>query len=473
MGTATIQADKRIERMVELCRAHGMPEGQVRGFAVAGYILLEQMMDFHAAARDADRPGGPDEIGLGGTRGPGKSYAIMQQVGNDDCQRVAGLKWLFLRKIMKSAAESLDDLTRKVFQYTPHEFTKSGVEFVNGSRILIGGYKDPADIDKYLGLEYDGIAIEEATQLTDDKKQKIRGSMRSSKANWRTRMYLSSNADGIGLAWFKKTFVIPARNHCEINTRFFDVSYKGNPFLDESYVQWLERLQGPLGKAWREADWDAFSGMAFPAWDYDRHVIPLAEVFEVPTHWVKWTATDWGYASPFSTHWYAKDPDTRRILVYREAYGANLTDRQQARMIVDMSPPTENITLHYADPSLWERKNREGEVFSTADEYRREGMILTKADNDRLSGIRKVHNLMADLPDGKPGLQIFESCSHLIEQLSTLALDENRPEDVDTDQEDHAYDDLRYALTNERKLIKLPDGPNRTRNPSYRYRNIT
>ena len=459
--------------MGQLCVQHGMPREQTKAFVTAGYVVLEQMMDFHAAAREADAKDGPDEIALGGTRGPGKSFAIMEQVGNDDCQRVPGLKWLFLRKIMKSAAESLDDLTRKVFEYTPHKFTQAGVEFPNGSRILIGGYKDPADIDKYLGLEYDGIAIEEATQLTDDKRQRIRGSMRSSKQGWRTRMYLSSNADGIGLAWFKRTFVLPARAHQERNTRFFDVSYEGNPFLDANYVQWLGRLRGPLGRAWREADWDAFSGMGFPEWDYDRHVILHPDEFEIPAHWVKWTATDWGFASPFSTHWYARDPDAGRIYVYREAYGANLTDVEQARMIVDLCPPAEEVKLHYADPSRWERKNREGEVFTTVDEYRRGGLILTKADNNRLSGIRKVHSALATFPDGKPGLQVFESCPHMIEQLSTLALDENKPEDVDTQQEDHAYDDLRYALTNERRL--LPPGPPdpRSRNPSRPYRNIT
>jgi phage terminase large subunit len=173
--------------------------------------------------------------------------------------------------------------------------------------------------------------------------------------------------------------------------------------------------------------------------------------FEIPAHWLKWKATDWGFRSPFSTHWYAKDPDTRRIYAYREFYAAGLTDRQQARGIKDMSPQNETYFVHYADPSLWERKNREDQVFSTADEYKAEEVVLTKADNDRLSGIRKVHNLLADLSDGEPGLQIFETCPHLIEQLSNLAADKHNPEDVDTDQEDHAFDDLKYALTNEKK----------------------
>jgi phage terminase large subunit len=457
MATVTIQADERIERMLIAMRENGLPRDQAERFTRAGYIPLEGMLPFHAAAREADKQGGPEWIALGGKRGPGKSHTIMGQVGLDDCQRVAGLKVLFLRKIQKSARESFEDLIRKIFLYTPHTPTSDGVEIRNGSRIIIGGFKDERDIDKYLGIEYDIVVIEECTQISETKKNAIRGSLRTSKSGWRPRIYLSTNADGIGLSWFKKMFIEPFRKQVQKLTRFFDVTHIFNPFINPEYDAWLNTLTGPLAKAWRDGDWDAFAGMAFPQWNRERHVV---RAFDIPSHWLKWKATDWGFASPFSTHWYAKDPDTRRIYVYREFYGANLTDRQQARGIQDMSPETETYFIHYADPSLWERKNREGKVFSTADEYKAEGINLTKADNDRLSGKRKVNNLLADLPDGEPGLQIFDTCPHLIEQLGNLASDKHNPEDVDTDQEDHAYDDLRYSLTNEKRADQKPPPPN-------------
>jgi phage terminase large subunit len=445
---ATLKADARIERMLIAMRDHGMPRDQAEKFTRAGYVPLEGMLPFHAAAREADLPGGPEWIALGGKRGPGKSHTIMAQVGLDDCQRVEDLKVLFLRKIQKAARESLEDIVRKVFQYTPHIPTSDGIKLRNGSRIIIGGFKDEKDIEKYLGIEYDVIVIEECTQISSTKKEKLRGSLRTSKPNWRPRIYLSTNADGVGLAWFKQMFIEPFRKMKETLTRFFDVTHIYNPFINPEYQSWLDGLTGPLGKAWKDGDWDAFAGMAFPQWNRERHVV---QPFEIPSHWLKWRATDWGFASPFCTLWLTKDPDTRRIYVYRELYAANLTDRQQARAIKDMSPEREGYFIHYADPSLWERKNREGQVFSTADEYKAEGVNLTKGDNDRLSGKRKVNNLLADLPDGEPGLQIFETCPHLIEQMGSLASDERNPEDVDTDQEDHAFDTLKYGLTNERR----------------------
>jgi phage terminase large subunit len=457
MAVATITADEKIERMLIAMRDAGCPRDQAERFVKAGYIPLEGMLPFHAAARQADLADGPEWLALGGKRGPGKSHTTMGQV-LDDSLRCDDLKTLFLRKIQKAAKESLEDVIRKVFMYTPHMPTADGVELKNSSRIVIGGFKDEKDIEKYLGIEYDVIVIEECTQISETKKDKLRGSLRTSKPNWRPRIYLSTNADGIGLLWFKRMFIEPFRQMKEKVTRFFDVTHVYNPFVNPEYQAWLDGLTGPLGKAWRDGDWDAFAGMAFPQWNRDRHVV---KPFDVPAHWLKWRATDWGFASPFCTLWLTKDPDTRRIYVYREFYATLLTDRQQARGILDMSPVTETYFIHYADPSLWERKNREGQVFSTADEYKAEGITLTRGDNDRLSGKRKVNNLLADLPDGDPGIQFFETCPHIIEQMSNLASDERNPEDVDTDQEDHAFDTLKYGLTNERKAEVQPPKPQR------------
>lgn len=450
--TARIDADERIERLLVAAKAAGCPRDQIARFIRGGYFPIIEpdggMLNFHRYAREADDSNGPTQIALGGKRGPGKTHAEMAQIGLDDCQRFPRLKALFIRKLQRASKESLEDISYNVFRYTPHTPITDGVEFPNKSRIIIGGYKDDKDIEKYLGLEYDVISVGECTQISEEKMDKLRGSLRSSKG-FRPRMYLDTNADGPGLLWFKKTFIEPKREGRETNTRFLDVTSIKNPFINKEYDEWLDSLHGALRKAWRDGDWDAFAGMAFPEWNIERHVV---KPFEIPSNWLKWRATDWGYASPFCTLWLTKDPDTNRIYIYRELYQANLTDRQQARQIIDMSPLHEKIFIHYADPALWERKSRQGEVFSTADEYRNEGIILTRGDNNRLSGKRKVNNLLADLPDGEPGLQVFDTCINIIEELGSLASDQHNPEDVDTTQKDHAYDTMRYGLTNERRI---------------------
>lgn len=455
-----LEVNAEIEQMVIAMYDAGCPEDQTERFITSGYVPIEGMLPFHAWAREADKPGGPNEISLGGKRGPGKSHTIMAQVGLDDCQRHGDLKVLFLRKIQKSATESLDDVIRRVFAFTPYTSSRDRVSFPNGSRILIGGFKDEKDIEKYLGIEYDIIVIEEVTQITETKYSKLLGSLRTSKPGWRPRLYSSTNADGVGLSFYKKRFVEPARLKQEVKTRFLDVTHIHNPFVNPEYVDYLDGLKGALRKAWRDGDWDAFAGMAFPQWNRDKHVV---EPFDIPDNWIKWRATDWGFAAPFCTLWLTKNPDTRRVYAYREFYASELTDKAQAQGIKDMTPPNEKISIHYADPALWATKNKDGVVYSTADEYRKYGVPLTKADNDRISGKRKINNALADQPDGLPGLQVFSTCPNLIEQLSGLAGDPHNPEDVDTDAEDHAYDTLRYGYTNERRVEHKP--PPNTSNP--------
>ncbi len=444
--------------MVGMAHAAGVPAAQIENFTKSGYIPLPWAMEFHAAARRADKHDGPVWIGLGGARGPGKSHATFAQVGLDDCQRQPNLKVLFLRKIQKTAGESMEDLAATVYAHTDADIKKQRIDFGNGSRILVGGFLYPNQIMKYIGVEYDVIVVEEATSLTEDIITKLRGSLRTSKPHWRPRVYLTTNPGGVGLLWFKSNFVMPYRHdmtdHRFIGGRtcFFPGVYKDNPFLNDSYIDYLEGIQGNLGKAWREGDWDVFEGMAFPNWNYDIHTI---EPFTIPTHWPKWRAVDWGRAAPFACLWAAKDLDIGRIYLYREAYETGLSDTQQARLIRLMTPPDEIIRTTYADPSMWTKKSRKEQFYSTADEYRDEGVILTRADNDRLMGVRKINNLLGLLPDGKPGLQVFRSMDNFIRTFPALPTDELRPEDVDTDSEDHLFDALKYLLSNT-KAIKKP-----------------
>lgn len=441
-----------IETYVQAAHDAGCSQEQISRFMHAGYVALPQFLPYHAIAEQIDKRNGVSQVLLDGTRGSAKSHAIIAQVGLDDCQRHPGLKWLFLRKTQKAASESFDDLVSRVLKGTPHEQNSEKVTFPNGSKIIIGGYNDDRDIEKYIGIEYDGIVIEEATQIRGEQHERIRGSMRTSKTDWVPRLYLSTNPGSIGHQYIKQSFIEPNRAGSETITRRFFSSYKDNPFINPEYKTYLESLTGDLAKAWRDGDWDVFAGQAFSAWRYERHVIKqMPEGWE---KWAKWRAVDWGFSNPWCCLWLTRNPDNGRVIVYREAYDTKLTDKQQARRILDMTPPSEYISVTYADPAMWASKNMEGIVSSTADEYASAGVPLTRADNDRLSGKRKVDRLLEPLPDGLPGLQVHESCVNLIRTLPALVYDPIHVEDVDTKQEDHAYDALRYGLTQAREYVQ-------------------
>ena len=70
---------------------------------------------------------------------------------------------------------------------------------------------------------------------------------------------------------------------------------------------------------------------------------------------------------------------------------------------------------------MWDRKSLDLKTFtSTAEVYGKEGVILYRADNDRLSGKRKVDRLLANLPDSEPGLVVFDTCYNLIRTIPSL-----------------------------------------------------
>lgn len=342
-------------------------------------------------------------------------------------------------------------------------------EEFGGGAILLRNLDEPS---KYMGAEFAAIGIDQIEKVPVETFNIIRGSMR-----WvgirKPRMLGTANPGG--MPWVKQYWidrVFPK----ELEDRKDDFSFvqalpSDNEFLDPSYWDELNSLPERLRKAWVEGDWGVFSGQAFPTWDENKHT---CEPFEIPEHWVKFRGIDWGSAKPMACLWIAKEPSTGRIYIYRELKKSKLTDRYQARLIRDMTPPQESIAASYADPSMWNTKNMADVVSSSDNEYMSEGVYLTKADNSRLNGKRKVDRLLEPLPDGRPGLIVFKTCKEFINSFPYLMLnDDGRgdPEDVNTDQDDHQYDALRYALTSYRSE-RIFDTIKRVTNPVWSMNNL-
>ena len=57
----------------------------------------------------------------------------------------------------------------------------------------------------------------------------------------------------------------------------------------------------------------------------------------------------------------------------------------------------------------------------------------------------QVHHRLALNDDGLALMYIFDTCQHFIRTIPALVYDDVRVEDIDTDGEDHIYDELRYV----------------------------
>ena len=468
-----------VEKMVQTAFDAGVPKDQLERFMDVGYVPFPWQWEFHSGARQADKENGPVDLGLGGARGPGKSHAVLSQVGIDDCNRIKGLKGLFLRQTGLSAKESFEDLIDKTLRgKVEYTYASNVLRFPNGSRILLGGFRDERDLEKYIGIEYDVIIIEELNQLSEERVIKLKGSLRTSKLNWRPRLYTSFNPGGKGHGWVKENYILPYRGALEKETRFYPSTYKSNIFLNKEYVDYLEGLQGDLGKAWREGEWDLFAGQYFTEW---RERVHICKPFQIPSDWKKFCAIDYGYSAPASLGWYAIDPEGT-LFRYKEFYGTGHTGSQLAEKFVEMTNPAEKIQYIVCDPSFWAKRGEDDNALSTAEKFERRVRELVKSiernelnpgltppalirgNNDRLNGWLEVHEWLKPFEKEDTitaRFQVFSTCTEFTRTFPALIHDEKNPEDVDTDIEDHAGDEFRYAVmsrpTPSRSLDQMSD----------------
>ena len=446
MGTTAI--DCYAEAAYEV----GCPRDQFEFFGNAGIILQAKQLAFAAAARQCDHDDGPTEIALGGARGPGKSHAMICQLG-DDCWRHAGLKCLLLRKVGSSAREGFEGLLPKTIgrlgKYTPSQ----GIfRFDNGSWIRLGHFQNESDIDKYLGLEYDVVAVEEATTLSNAKKTSIFSCCRSPLGSgWRARKYLSTNPGGIGHAWFKSRFVKPHRDGNETDTRYIPCTVDDNAFASTDYVKFLDGLTGWLKRAWRYGDFDIAAGQFFTTWNHDAHVIALTEL---PLHWRTWLGFDYGFTHYTVAYLFAEDGDGNLYVVDEHAERRWLPERHVSAiraMCQRNGVEMHRIEAVAAGHDVWS-KDRSGKT--TAETYEALGMPLTRAKIDRVNGAAEILRRLGDVEAGiRPSLFINDRCHRLIECLPSLEHDPHRPEDVlkiDADDDglggDDYYDAARYGI---------------------------
>ena len=73
----------------------------------------------------------------------------------------------------------------------------------------------------------------------------------------------------------------------------------------------------------------------------------------------------------------------------------------------------------------------------------------------------QLHERLRFDPDGRPGIYIFNTCRDWIRTVPNLPYSLKKPEDVDTDAEDHAFDETKYFLMDRPVVPK----PKRTRTP--------
>ena len=446
-------------------RQAGCPKGQMENFVRAGLLLQPKQLKFAAYCREADLAGGPKMISTGGGKGSAKTHGVYCQIFADDCQRVPDLKVLILRKILKGAAEQFDDMRRKLLSQLRHEWRaqRSELNFPNGSRVIVGNYKDERDIEKYMGIEYDVINLGEATQLPLSRLQGIRGCLRTSKPHWRPRLYLDTNPGGVGHRWYRGMIIVPWLEHRETSTRHVQVTVDDNKFVDSEYKSTLQSYTGWMRKAYLDGDWEIAAGQYFTTLRREVHVV---EDFD-DSRAVEWfAALDYGFAHYTVFLLACRDGDGNIFVVDEHAERLWLPQRHAAAIKAMVARHTiSNRRLEIADLKRIvagaDVFSRQSDGTTIAAQYAKLGISLRVANTDRVNGWAEILQRFGDVgADIRPTLFIHKRCGRLIETLPTLQHDPARCEDVlkiDADEDgvggDDCADALRYLVATKSRTI--------------------
>lgn len=364
------------------------------------------------------------------------------------CLLVPKLKVLLLRRTFPELNDTHIERAMLEAPLLGAEYLKSEhkMRFSNGSIEQYGHVQDDAALSRYLSTEYDRIAFDELVTFTKLQFLMLGSRLRSSIPGVEPVLTAGTNPGGIGAAWVKRYFidhdVTPEEDPAY---RAEDYAYipsvlEDNPYVDAGYELRLLALPEDLRRAYRSGDWDIFPGQYFREWRRARHVV----LREYDPRYARFCALDWGYLRSGICGWFVAHSDGHLYL--EEEYVFTETIASEVAKEITRRTKDRGIKVRYtaADPAMWIRDGQTGE--SLAETFNRAGVPLVKAHHERVNGWQRVRAWLRSAPDGRPWLEVSPACGYVARTMPALMADPTKPEDVDSDGEDHGADMLRYGM---------------------------
>ena len=414
-----------------------------------------------------------NEILYGGAAGGGKTKALIMDAFFR-CLKNPGTTAVVFRRSYgeledTDIKEAQSSYPEKLATYNAgrHEF-----RLINGSKILFRHCENEADRFKYSGIEIQFLYFDELTSFEQTIYDFLKTRLRAKKSLGVVPIVRSaSNPGNIGHGWVKKMFVDAGpymeiqeqRIYSEalhkeriIRTQYIPSLAMENPYITDDYIFELEQKPEALRNSLLLGRWDAFEGMVFSEWKCspehfkDRLWTHVIDPFDIPLDWPRYFGFDHGYSRPFSCGWYAMGPDGC-LYRYKEWYGCKA---KQANVGIEMTPVQiadgilereeqeirDNIRIsRTADPAIFDKSRGYSVADQMAPGYlgRTKGVVFNKGDHSRIPGLMQVHERLRFDANGRPKLQIFNTCKEFIRTVPTLPYSTKKPEDIDSDAEDH------------------------------------
>lgn len=442
---------------------------------------------------------GPDVatwLAFGGARGGAKSATVRRcaliLAGMFDGITVAIIRRTFPDVNENHIEPMLKDFPsiRQYYKSTNHE-----IVLPNGSRVVFRYAETAKDINrKFWGPEFAFILVDQAEQFSGEELQLIKTANRwPGKEAGFCKTALFFNPGGIGTEYLRRVFKLKQYQDQERSTDFAFVQAYGwdnyewfrnevDLSINEFYAlpnevrfelfinhtsegRKLNSLPASLRSGHLLGSFDSFAGQYYAGvWDESKCILSIDQTQQlIQPWWVRWTATDWGFAHYAAHGWFASgkvSPKQLRevldiksghpidvVVAYRELVINNTPEADLGRMMVDLTPEAErkHISRHWMSPDAFATGRAMNTIAQTIGDVTNAAHLPRPepADNDRIGGWRLLYDgfrqtcavrsadfeSAPDLPGG-PMLMISGACPQIIASFPLLIRDEKKLEDV-------------------------------------------
>jgi hypothetical protein len=441
-----------------------------------------------------------DDVGFGGARGGGKSDGVVGDwISHEETFGEDAIGIAFRRE--RTQLVELIERSKQVLNPLGYKWHEQDKYFrgPKGGRLRFTYLESDSDADAYQGHSYTRLYPEEmGTFPSEVPINKMQATLRSGNGV-PCQMKGTCNPGGPGHQWVKARYKLDlhpkgmeifrfefenpfTKKKIEKTRVFIPSKVNDNKYLGDDYVANLFQVgSDSLVRAWLEGDWSVIDGAFFDNWSTERHVV---KPFEIPIDWTRFRSGDWGSAKPFSFGWWAvvgdkfKTPSgvwlPRGCMVrYREWYGM-----QPGKPNVGLKMHADKVGEHLAMLEASDPKLVAGVLDPAAfsedggppiSERINTALIKSKlvpfrpADNKRvpgrgaMGGWDQLRGRLDGDDDGLPMIVTFSTCLDSIRTIPALQHDPLKPEDLDSDMEDHAGDEWRYACMSRPWIRKKPE----------------